>query len=232
AWCESLDYAGSSDWRLPNAKELHSIVDYTRSPDTTNSAAINPLFQTTYLENGINNNGDANYPHYWSSTTHLDGIPAGARAVYFAFGEAQGLMNGQMMDVHGAGAQRSDQKSGDPASLPVGAGPQGDVQSIYNYARCVSSGSASASSGGQAPSANQPQGNPTQNGQTQPTGPAGSGQAGQGQQPPQEAIAACAGLSQGASCSINTPNGTVSGTCGTPPNSSQLARMPAGAPPP
>lgn len=232
AWCESLDYAGSSDWRLPNAKELHSIVDYSRSPDTTNSAAINPLFQTTFLENGINNNGYANYPHFWSSTTHLDGIPVGARAVYFAFGEAQGLMNGQMMDVHGAGAQRSDTKSGDPASLPVGAGPQGDVQSIYNYARCVSNGNASASSGGEAPSANQPQGNPTQNGQTQPTGPAGGGQAGQGSQPPQEAITACTGLSQGASCSINTPNGTIIGTCGMPPNSTQLACVPAGGPPP
>ena len=36
-WCESLDYAGATDWRLPDIKELHSIVDYTRSPDTTNS---------------------------------------------------------------------------------------------------------------------------------------------------------------------------------------------------
>lgn len=230
AWCESLDYAGSSEWRLPNAKELHSIVDYSRSPDTTNSAAINPLFQTTYLENGINNNGYANYPHYWSSTTHLDGIPAAARAVYFAFGEAQGLINGQMMDVHGAGAQRSDIKSGDPASLPVGAGPQGDVQSIYNYARCVSGGSAHSSLGGEAPSTNQPQGSPTQNGQSQPTGPAGGAQ-GNAQQPPQEAITACQGLSVGASCSVNTPNGTLNGTCGTPPNSTQLACMPAGGRP-
>ena len=31
-WAENLDYAGYTDWRLPNAKELQSIVDYTRSP--------------------------------------------------------------------------------------------------------------------------------------------------------------------------------------------------------
>ncbi|MCK4959317.1 MAG: DUF1566 domain-containing protein, partial [Planctomycetes bacterium] len=45
AWAEGLEYAGHSDWRLPSIKELQSIVDYTRSPDTTNSAAIDPVFQ-------------------------------------------------------------------------------------------------------------------------------------------------------------------------------------------
>ncbi len=74
-------------------------------------------------------------------------------------------------------------------------------------------------------------------GQGQQAQPPASGQPAQGggpangQQPPQEAITACVGLTQGAACSINTPNGTVSGTCGSPPNSSQLACMPAGGPP-
>lgn len=45
-----------------------------------------------------------------------------------------------------------------------------------------------------------------------------------GQQPPQEAITACVGLSQNASCSV----GNMTGTCMTPPNSSQLACVPAG----
>lgn len=49
-----------------------------------------------------------------------------------------------------------------------------------------------------------------------------------GQQPPQEAIDACVGLSQNASCSV----GNMTGTCMTPPNSSQLACVPAGGPPP
>jgi hypothetical protein len=244
AWCESLDYAGSSDWRLPNAKELHSIVDYTRSPSTTNSAAIDPLFQATYLPNGVNNNGYSNYAHYWSSTTHLDGMPFGSRGVYFAFGRADGLMNGTMMDVHGAGAQRSDRKSGDPSQLPVGQGPQGDVQSIYNYARCVRGGTATyksgyvgtASSGSgqmQTSTQGQPQGGQQPSGgqgQPQSGQQSGSGQGSAQGQPPQAALSACVNQSQGATCSFNIANGTISGTCMTPPNSSQLACVPAGGP--
>jgi hypothetical protein len=43
------------------------------------------------------------------------------------------------LDVHGAGAQRSDPKKGDPATFPHGRGPQGDVVRIYNYVRAVRS---------------------------------------------------------------------------------------------
>lgn len=223
SWCESLDFAGRADWRLPNAKELQSIVDYTRSPDTTNSAAIDPLFTVTYLPNGVNNVGSGNYPHTWTSTTHLDGIPAEARTVYIAFGEAQGIMTGTLMDVHGAGAQRSDLKSGDPSQLPVSQGPQGDVQSVYNYARCVSGGSTAYTAGNV--------GNTTTTTNIQsPQQQIGQGGPQQGQTP-QEAISACTGLSQGVACSFDTPNGTVSGTCGTPPNEGQLVCIPAGGPP-
>jgi len=45
------------------------------------------------------------------------------------------------VDVHGAGAQRSDPKSGDPAMFPHGRGPQGDVICIFNYVRLVRSSS-------------------------------------------------------------------------------------------
>ncbi len=41
------------------------------------------------------------------------------------------------VDVHGAGAQRSDPKAGNPAMFPHGRGPQGDVIRIYNYVRLV-----------------------------------------------------------------------------------------------
>ncbi len=139
AWCESLDYAGYTDWRLPDAKELQSIVDYTRSPTTTNSAAINPIFNVTPI---VDEGGGSNYPFYWTGTTHANNLSDGTAAVYIAFGEALGWMQSpsgdyQLMDVHGAGAQRSDPKVGDPADYPYGRGPQGDVIRIYNYARCV-----------------------------------------------------------------------------------------------
>lgn len=227
-FCESLESGGASDWRLPDIKELHSLVDYTRSPDTTNSAAIDPLFDVTYLPNGVNNSGQGNYPHTWSSTTHLDGIVAEARAAYIAFGEARGVMNGTLMDVHGAGAQRSDQKNGDPASLPVGFGPQGDVQSTYNLVRCVRGGvnaTASGYTGLGTSSVSQPGASQDQ----QP--PQGQQPAGlQAGLPPQESIAACSASSQGAACSFSAPNGIISGTCGTPPNASQLVCMPANRP--
>lgn len=42
-----------------------------------------------------------------------------------------------LQDVHGAGAQRSDPKTGDPADYPYGHGPQGDVIRIFNYVRAV-----------------------------------------------------------------------------------------------
>jgi len=45
------------------------------------------------------------------------------------------------VDVHGAGAQRSDPKAGDPSMFPHGRGPQGDVIRIYNYVRLVRGGS-------------------------------------------------------------------------------------------
>ena len=41
------------------------------------------------------------------------------------------------MDVHGAGAQRSDPKVGDAGDYPQGHGPQGDVVRISHYVRMV-----------------------------------------------------------------------------------------------
>jgi hypothetical protein len=134
AYAENLTLAGHDDWRLPNAKELQSIVDYTRSPDTTSSAAIDPLFHVTPI---TNEEGAADYPYYWTGTTHASYPDHGDTAAYVAFGRGLGYMNGEWRDVHGAGCQRSDPKAGDPADFPFGRGPQGDAIRIFNYVRCV-----------------------------------------------------------------------------------------------
>lgn len=189
------NYLGHSDWRVPNAKELHSIVDYTRCPKTTKSAAINPIFEISTIKDECDK---SNYPFFWSSTTHEgSGKKNGNAAVYICFGEALGNMpkqrGGQGMggerpqrggegqgrggegrgrgegrggegggqrggggqgggrpqqgtqnqtaatwtDVHGAGAQRSDPKSGDASKFASGRGPQGDAIRIENYVRLV-----------------------------------------------------------------------------------------------
>jgi hypothetical protein len=142
AWVQAKNartYLGYGDWRLPSAKELQSIVDYTRAPAVTRSPALAPLFDCSAL-------GDGDYPFFWSSTTHLDGPldRRGVAAVYVAFGRATGWMQFppgageyRLLDVHGAGAQRSDPKTGDPAAYPHGRGPQGDVVRISNYVRLV-----------------------------------------------------------------------------------------------
>ena len=173
AWVQqqnAMKYLGHDDWRLPSVKELQSLVDYTRSPETTHSAAIDPLFNCTTITNGAK---QMDYPYYWSGTTHAGQQRADA-AMYVAFGRAAGWMSSrgmgggpprgpgpggpppnrerppgveqsaagtggtsQYVNVHGAGAQRSDPKVGDPAKFPHGRGPQGDVISIYNYVRLV-----------------------------------------------------------------------------------------------
>lgn len=133
-WCENLVYSGYDDWKLPSAKEIQSIVDYTRSPDATGSAAIDPVFNISSITNEA---GNPDYPYFWTSTTHLDGMILGSDAVYLAFGRAMGYMNGKYMDVHGAGAQRGDPKDESVGSAACGQGPQGDCRRIYNFARCV-----------------------------------------------------------------------------------------------
>lgn len=134
-YSENLELASHNDWRLPNAKELQSIVDYTRSPQTSNSPAINPVFETTEINDPNGNSG--HYPFFWTSTTHLDGANSYSNAVYIAFGEGLGQMNGVLMDVHGAGCQRSDPKNGDINDYPQYVGPQGDLRSVFNHVRAV-----------------------------------------------------------------------------------------------
>jgi hypothetical protein len=143
-WAATLDwvarqnaasYLGYDDWRLPNAKELQGLVDYRRSADSSASAAIDPLFAVSDI---VNEAGVADFPAYWTSTTHRNWSQMpGMAAVYVNFGRSMGYIDGAWVDIHGAGAQRSDPKQGDPADYPSGRGPQGDAVRIANYARLL-----------------------------------------------------------------------------------------------
>ncbi len=133
AYAEKLKLAGRDDWRLPNVKELQSIVDYSKAPDATDknkrAPAIDPVFKLTKKESW-----------FWTSTTHIEN----QFAYYVCFGQAFSVRKqaGKQINAHGAGAVRSDPKEGDPKKWPDGLGPQADEIRIDNYVRCVRGGNA------------------------------------------------------------------------------------------
>lgn len=155
-WEHALAYAqtknaanslGHSDWRLPNTKELQSIVDYTRSSGATDPAHLGPAIDPIFSISAITNEaGQADSPYFWTSTTVLpeSGPPRsfGMRpapqvqpgpghefnsAWYVAFGRA---VDNKGYDLHGAGAVRFDDKSGGGPAKP-------DAERVNNYVRLV-----------------------------------------------------------------------------------------------
>lgn len=135
-WIEALDYCedmtlgGFSDWRLPSTKELHTIIDY-------NAPAV-PALDTTWFSPTFNlaYGATGDYGWYWTSTTFGD---RNSDAIYLAIGRAYSTTNNMdYYDWHGAGAQRSDPKTGAPTtSCSVNAC---DEQRIDNYVLCVRGG--------------------------------------------------------------------------------------------
>ncbi|MBI3795371.1 MAG: DUF1566 domain-containing protein [Deltaproteobacteria bacterium] len=87
-WLEQINaeggtgYAGHHDWRIPNVRELQSIVDYELS-----NPAINPIFGPT---NSLT--------PYWTSITYLPS-PSEAWFVGFGHGSAWDSIKGSNMTV-------------------------------------------------------------------------------------------------------------------------------------
>jgi hypothetical protein len=123
AYATSSELAGYTDWRVPNTKELQSIVDYDK---TTFPAIDEDYFSCT--------NDDS---WFWSSTTQGD-FPY--TACYLAFGKAYSKDNSdatEYYDWHGAGAQRSDPKAGEIEDYLLESVNASDSIRIENYVRLV-----------------------------------------------------------------------------------------------
>jgi hypothetical protein len=120
-YAEDSNYAGYSDWRLPNVKELQSIVDYSGVFPAIDTSVFNISKITNEAEN-------ADYPYFWSSTSAgNDSIDGMYFADYVAFGYA---VDHGGEDIHGAGAVRFDTKVKD------GPAPDNEER-INNYVRLV-----------------------------------------------------------------------------------------------
>ena len=134
AACEGLDFSGHTDWRLPNIRELESIVDYGRVP------TIDPVFDLT--EGFV----------YWSSTSYDEDGRSGpgrmdlAHSVYFDDSEkVESLRYGGSFAACFKGDDNCECR---PAKEGSGAHPCTDFDRDKIYARAVRTVPLSSGAGG------------------------------------------------------------------------------------
>ncbi|VAY88365.1 hypothetical protein MNB_ARC-1_976 [hydrothermal vent metagenome] len=82
-YCEALDFAGYSDWHLPNFNELYGLVDKSKYNPATSS-----VFQNTASRKD---------DYYWSSTLLEDHFPA-SNAWIIGFLDGTDDSNGKTAD--------------------------------------------------------------------------------------------------------------------------------------
>lgn len=132
-WCEASTFNGYSDWRLPNAKELLSLVDYPRLTQPSFGAPIDPLFDSTLI---TDESGQDNWPFYWTRNTD----PAdNNKAIYLAFGSVLNYVefpatpgSYQLVQTHERGTLFSSAKAGKMMTNQIQR-----VERKLNMARCL-----------------------------------------------------------------------------------------------
>lgn len=138
AYAEESTLAGYDDWRLPNAKELQSIADYSG----VFPAISTSVFNLTQLTNIM---GQTDYPFYWSSTSNpVEGSDGAVdKGTVYAWVLAAGYNTDPSgYDLHGAGSIVFTPKSEEYFS-------ESDLEiHRYNYVLLVRGGSATVTPDG------------------------------------------------------------------------------------